>query len=172
MTAILMKLQSLCFALSALALAFGAVGGLGQNAGENASLSSIAKMLPAGFVSRHVTVPTFNQDGRKASQFYTETLVRIDEVRLKAGETVIEIFAENQKQDLRLQMPTAYYHLNDKLLRSDGRCQVLRADMQTQGDSLIFDTETSMGSMVGKVRTLIFQTEKDTPKPSNKVSDK
>jgi hypothetical protein len=163
------KMQRLSVVLSALALV--AAWG-GQTAGENASLSSIGKMLPAGFLSRQITVPTFNNEGRKTSELYAETLVRIDETRLKAGEAVIEVFAEDRKQDLRLQMPTAYYNLKDKLLRSDARCKVSRVDMQTEGDSLIFDTETSIGSMVGKVRTLIFQTGKDVSKPSTQVSDK
>jgi hypothetical protein len=35
---------------------------------------------------------------------------------------------------------------------------VTRADLQTSADSLVFDTRTSIGSMSGRVRTLIFDT--------------
>jgi hypothetical protein len=33
---------------------------------------------------------------------------------------------------------------------------VRRSDFETSGDSLVFDSRTSIGSMKGRVRTLIF----------------
>lgn len=169
-----MKVQRLSprMIASVLALALGVAWAWAQTAAGNASLSSVGKMLPKGFVSRQVTVPTFDLKGRKTSQLQADTLVRIDEARLKVGNAVIEVFAEDRKQDLRLQMPSAYYHLQDKILRSDERCKVSRMDMQTEGDSLVFDTETSIGSMVGKVRTLIFQTAKDVTDSPDRALNK
>jgi hypothetical protein len=59
---------------------------------------------------------------------------------------------------MRIDLPSATFHLADHLLRSGEHCTVTRADLQTSADSLVFDTRTSIGSMSGRVRTLIFDT--------------
>lgn len=124
-------------------------------------LSSAGRMLPAGFVSRQVFVPSFDDKGRKTSELRAETLVRLDDERLQTGRTTILVLAEDPGQEVRVEMPSALYHLGDRLLRSGERCVVSRQDMRTEGDSLVFDTQTSIGSMVGGVRTLIFDTGAD-----------
>lgn len=140
-----------------------------QNGQESGGLSSAGRMLPAGFVSRQVVVPSFDEKGRKTSELRAETLVRLDDDRLQTGRTVIQVLAEDPAQNVRVEMPSALYHLGDKLLRSGERCTVARSDMRTEGDSLVFDAGTSVGSMVGRVRTLIFDTgadSRDSKKPA------
>jgi lipopolysaccharide export system protein LptC len=125
-------------------------------------LSSAGRMLPEGFISRQVFVPSFDEKGRKTSELLAETLVKLDDSRLQAGRTIILVFAEEAAQNVRVEMPSALYHLEDRLLRCGERCTVARQDMRTEGDSLVFDTQTSMGSLVGRVRTLIFDMSPDS----------
>lgn len=122
------------------------------------SMASFGKMIPEGFINRDVVIPSFDQAGKKTSELHAETLTRIDEERLQATQVRIHIFAADPAQNMRIDLPSATFHLTDHVLRSGERCTVTRADLQTSADSLVFDTRTSIGSMSGRVRTLIFDT--------------
>lgn len=121
-------------------------------------MASFGKMIPEGFVNRDVIIPSFDQTGRKTSELHAETITRIDQDRLQATQVIIHVLAPDPAQNMRIELPSATFHLTDHLLRSGQRCTVTRADLQTSADSLVFDTRTSMGSMGGRVRTLIFDT--------------
>lgn len=121
-------------------------------------MASFGKMIPEGFVNRDVVIPSFDQAGRKISELHAATLTRIDPERLQATRVTIHILAADPAQTMRIDLPSATFHLADHLLRSGERCTVTRADLQTSADSLVFDTRTSIGTMAGRVRTLIFDT--------------
>ncbi len=121
-------------------------------------MSAFGKMIPAGFVNRDVIIPSFDEAGKKTSELHAATLTRIDEEHLQATQVTISIQAEDPAQNIRVDLPSAVFHLGDEILRSDERSTVTRSDFETSGDTLVFDTRTSVGSMTGRVRTLIFDT--------------
>lgn len=121
-------------------------------------MASFGKMIPEGFVNRDVIIPSFDQSGRKTSELHAETITRIDQERLQATRVVIHVLAADPTKTMRIDLPSATFHLTDHLLRSAERCTVTRADLQTSADTLVFDTRTSIGIMGGRVRTLIFDT--------------
>lgn len=131
---------------------------LSQNAAPENGMNAFGKMVPAGFVNRGVSIPSFNNAGTRTSELKAATLTRIDEDRLQADQVAIEIFAENPAQNIRVDLITAIHHMTDQILRSGKRSVVTRSDFVTSGDSLVFDARTSIGSMKGRVRTLIFDT--------------
>lgn len=121
-------------------------------------MSAFGKMIPAGFVNRDVVIPSFDETGRKTSELRAATITRIDEERLMAGRVSIDIITLDPKENIQVDLPTALYHLNDKVLRSGERSTITRSDLETSGDTLVFDSATSIGRMSGRVRTLIFDT--------------
>jgi hypothetical protein len=144
--------------VAALVLLANSTGLLSQDVAPESSMAAFGKMIPAGFINRSVIIPSFDQAGKKTSELHAVTLTRIDEERLQATQVSIHIFAADPAQNMRIDLPSATFHLADHLLRSGEHCTVTRADLQTSADSLVFDTRTSIGSMSGRVRTLIFDT--------------
>ncbi len=141
---------------------------LAQNSGSEDELSTFGRMIPAGFVNRGVVIPSFDSQGRKSSEMRAETVVRLDEKCLRAESMVIDLIARDPGQNMTVALPEAFFYLQDRILRSDKRSTVTRADFETSGDSMVFDSRTSMGSMTGHVRTLIFDTGAVTNETSRK----
>jgi hypothetical protein len=122
---------------------------------EEDAMSSFGKMIPQGFVNKNVVVPSF-KDGKRSSLLTAETLTRLDDERLTAEKVVVEIYAEDPAENLRVDLISAVYDMQEKVLRSGERSRVSRADFEMEGDSMVFNTVNSIGSMKGRVRTLIF----------------
>jgi hypothetical protein len=120
-------------------------------------MSAFGKMVPLGFVNRHVRIPSFS-NGKASSIMTADTLTRIDDDRLQAGKTVVEILAERAQENIRVDLATAIFNMTDQILRSGDRSRVSRADFQMEGDAMVFDSRTSVGCMKGRVRTIIFDT--------------
>ena len=139
-----------------------------QNSGSEDELTTFGRMIPAGFVNRGVVIPSFDRQGRKSSEMRAETVVRLDEKCLRAESMVIDLIARDPGQNMTVALPEAFFYLQDRILRSDTRSTVTRADFETSGDSMVFDSRTSMGSMTGHVRTLIFDTGAVTNETSRK----
>jgi len=131
---------------------------LSQTAEPEGNLAAVTKMIPAGFVNRGVVIPSFDDTGKKTSELHAETLTRIDEERLQATQVTIDILREDPAENMHVILPSAVFHLGEEVLRSGERSTVTRSDLETSGDTLVFDSRTSIGSMTGRVRTLIFDT--------------
>lgn len=122
---------------------------------EEDTMSAFGKMIPQGFVNKNVKVPSF-KEGKRSSLLTAGTLTRLDDTRLSAENVVVEIYGEDPAEDMRVDLITAIYNMQEKVLRSGERSRVSRADFEMEGDSMVFDTTNSIGSMKGRVRTLIF----------------
>lgn len=133
-----------------------AVGWAQSNPPES-GMSAFGKMVPMGFVNRDVTIPAFS-DGKRSSLVTAETLTRIDEEHLNAEKVVVEIYADQPAENIRVELKSAVYDMPDQILRSGERSKVSRMDFEMEGDTMVFDARTSVGSMKGRVRTLIFDT--------------
>lgn len=121
-------------------------------------MAAFGKMMPEGFVNRGVKVPSFDK-GNPSSLLTAETVTRLDDRRLSAEQVVVEIYGKTPAENLRVDLKTAIYDMEDQILRSGDRSRVSRTDFEMEGDSLVFDAVKSIGSMKGRVRTLIFDTE-------------
>lgn len=144
-----------CLGLGLLAIAAAALSQTATESEDGGGMSAFGKMIPLGFVNEDVTVPSFN-DGKASSLLTAKTLTRLDDTLLKAENVVVEIYGKTPAETLRVELKSANYHMDEKILRSGERSRVARADFEMEGDSMIFDTTQSVGSMKGRVRTLIF----------------
>jgi hypothetical protein len=131
---------------------------LSEEKQKSGGMSDFGKMVPEGLINRGVIIPSFNQEGKKSSELRAETLTRIDDERLLAEKVTIDVYAETPEKTLHVDLKSAVHHLADQLLRSGERSVITRSDFETSGDSLVFDAATTVGSMKGRVQTLIFDT--------------
>lgn len=153
-----------CVCPGLLALAVMALAQTASGPEDAEGMSAFGKMIPLGFVNENVIIPSF-KNAKPSSLLTAGTLTRVDEERLSAEKVVMEIYAEKAAETLKVELKSAIYHMPDRILRSGERSKVSRTDFEMEGDSLIFDATTSIGSMKGRVRTLIFDMKPVSGKP-------
>lgn len=142
-----------------------------QPAPADSGMTAFMKMVPLGAESRGAVIPSFDATGRRTSLITADVVRRIDDERLYAEKLVVRMFNTEPKNDVRIDLRTAFYQMAGGILRSTERSRVSRADFEIEGDSLIFDTAKNQGRMTGNIRMVIFDTGalsgegKPTPEP-------
>lgn len=134
---------------------------------ESASsgIGSIGEMIPEGMKNLKVRIPGF-ENGRATSLITADALTRQDKNTLFAEKMTIKIFGADPKEDVRVDTRTATYVLDSKVLSSNERSRVSRSDFQLEGDTMVFDTTTSQGKMVGRVQMIIYDTTQFSQRPA------
>ncbi|MGV3664355.1 MAG: hypothetical protein ACO1TE_29555 [Prosthecobacter sp.] len=130
----------------------------GQQGVMDSGMAAFMQMIPLGTESEGAVIPSFDATGRRSSLITADVMRRIDNERLYAEGLVVQIFNIDPKNNLRLDLHTAFYHMSGGILRSTERSRVSRADFQVEGDSLVFDTAKNQGRMTGNIRMVIFDT--------------
>lgn len=157
-----------CRCLLAAVLALLAPSMTGQEADDG--LAGVGRMVPLGFESRNVVIPSF-KDGKPAFELSADTLTRVDDERLVCGPTNIEVFGATTAFNTQVRLASAVFHLGERVLRSGERSRITRADFAVEGDSLVFDTTSSIGALKGRVTTVIFDTAALTGAPASGKAD-
>lgn len=129
-----------------------------QPAPTDSGMGAFMQMVPLGAESKGAVIPSFDDTGRRTSLITAAVIRRIDDERLYAEKLVVRMFNTEPKNDVRIDLKTAFYHMAGGVLRSMQRSRVSRADFQIEGDSLIFDTAKNQGRMTGNIRMVIFDT--------------
>lgn len=125
----------------------------------DSGVGAFLQMVPLGAVSKGAVIPSFDESGRRTSLITAAVVRRVDDERLYAEKLVVQMFNADPKNDVRIDLKTAFYHMaGGGILRSTERSRVSRADFQIEGDSLIFDTSKNQGRMTGNIRMVIFDT--------------
>jgi hypothetical protein len=128
-----------------------------EPAADTHALGAVGKVLPIGEKNLNVKIPSF-KDGIPSSTVRAESMTRVDTENMAMERMDIRMFGKTHKDDVRIQLVTALYHMPSQILSSEQRSRVSREDFDLQGDSMIFDTRTGQGKMVGNVRMVIFDT--------------
>lgn len=121
-------------------------------------LSAFGSKIPALRPNLGVYIPSFSE-GKASSIVESEVLTRIDDTRLRAEIMTIHLFGDTPQENVTVTMPTAIYNMTSQIMRSDDRSKVTRADFEIEGDSLVFDTQSSQGRMTGNVRMVIHDAD-------------
>jgi hypothetical protein len=111
--------------------------------------------LPIGHEAKGLVLPDFDLEGHLRGKFVASTARRIDEEHVRFEELKITTFTPENQIDLRIDMETSVFDLKTKILSSQKRATVSRADFNIVGDSIQFDTNTRTGRMVGNVKMVI-----------------
>lgn len=120
-------------------------------------LTAFGRQIPAQRPNLGISIPSFTK-GKLHSLIEAAVVTKVDDERLITEQMTIHMFGETEKEHVRVDLPSATYHLSNQILRSAERSKVSRSDFDIEGDSLIFDTQTSQGRMTGNVRMTIYDT--------------
>lgn len=131
-----------------------------QPAQADSGIAAFLQMVPPGAVNKGAFIPSFDSTGRRTSLITADMLRRVDDQRIYAENLVVQMFNPDPKNDVRIDLKTAFYQMAGSgrggILRSTERSHVRRADFDIEGDSLIFDTAKNQGRMTGNIHMVIF----------------
>ncbi len=134
-------------------------------------LGAFGMLLPLGQKNLDIKIPSF-KEGLPSSLIRAGSMTRIDDEFMEMEKLDIRLFGENREKDVRVQLVTGEYHMPTQLLSSDKRSRISRTDFQLEGDTMIFDTKTQQGKMIGNVEMVIFDSSSFTGSPNTKDSIK
>jgi hypothetical protein len=111
--------------------------------------------LPIGHEAKGLVLPDFDGQGNLRGKFVASTARRLDEEHIQFHDLKITTFTPQSQVDLQIDMQTSVFDLKTKILSSQERATVKRADFNIIGDAIQFDTNTRTGRMIGNVKMVI-----------------
>jgi hypothetical protein len=122
--------------------------------------------LPIGHEAKGLVLPDFDLQGHLRGRFVAGTARRIDQDHMGFTDLKITTFKETNEVDLQIEMPTSVLDLTTRILSSQARTTVRRADFNIVGDSAVFDTSTRTSRMIGNVKMVITDQSHLMEKPN------
>src|SRR6266496_2402407 len=129
-----------------------AKAGPSSSPGEQ-SLTNIP--LPIGHEAKGLVLPDFDGEGHLRGKFEAGTAHRIDEGHVGFQQLKITTYTPENRPDLKIDMQTSVLDLKTRILTSQERTTIQRADFNIAGDSVEFDTNTKTGRLIGNVKMVI-----------------
>src|SRR5438067_8469005 len=111
--------------------------------------------LPIGHEAKGLVLPDFDGEGHLRGRFEAGTAHRIDEGHVCFQQLQITTYTPESRPDLKIDMQTSVLDLNTRILSSQERTTIQRADFNIAGDSVQFDTNTRTGRLIGNVKMVI-----------------
>lgn len=111
--------------------------------------------LPIGHEAKGLVLPDFDGEGHLRGRFEAGTAHRIDEEHVGFQHLKITTYTPENRPDLKIDMQTSVLDLKTRILSSQERTTVQRADFNIVGDSVQFDTNTRTGRLIGNVKMVI-----------------
>ena len=111
--------------------------------------------IPKNHPAKGVHLP-FYTDNVLQMFFDAEVLSRFDARRLKMEQLRIEICAVADRPPMSIEMPSALFDVQTKMLTGTNTFVVRRSDFEVTGQRLVFNTQTRAGTSSGPTRMLVF----------------
>ncbi len=111
--------------------------------------------LPIGHEAKGLVLPDFDGAGHLRGKFEAGTARRIDQAHVGFQHLKITTYTPGNRPDLQIDMRTSVLDLKTRVLSSQERTTVQRADFNIEGDSVQFDTNTRTGRLIGNVKMVI-----------------
>jgi lipopolysaccharide export system protein LptC len=111
--------------------------------------------IATGHEAKGVVLPDFDPDGNLRGRFEAGTVRRIDDGHVGFQDLKITTYTQDKQVDLQIDLQSSVLDLKTRILTSQDRATIKRADFQIVGDSVQFDTATRTGHLVGNVKMLI-----------------
>src|SRR5881392_764413 len=124
--------------------------------------------LPIGHEAKGLVLPDFDGEGHLRGRFEAGTAHRIDEEHVGFQQLKITTYTPENRTDLKIDMQTSVLDLKTRILTSQERTTIQRADFNIAGDSVEFDTNTKTGRLIGNVKMVISSKSHLTEKPDEK----
>jgi hypothetical protein len=111
--------------------------------------------LPIGHEAKGLVLPDFDGEGHLRGKFEAGTARRIDQEHIGFQHLKITTYTPESQPDLQIDLQTSVLDLKTRILSSQERTMIQRADFNIAGDSVQFDTNTKTGRLVGNVKMVI-----------------
>src|SRR6202045_872219 len=105
--------------------------------------------LPIGHEAKGLVLPDFDLEGHLRGRFEAESAKRLDEVHIGFHVLKITTYTPENQPDLTIELSESILNLKTRILTSNERTMIKRADFKIAGDSVEFDTNTRIGRLVG-----------------------
>jgi hypothetical protein len=122
--------------------------------------------LPIGHEAKGLVLPDFDANGHLRGKIEAGTAHRIDEEHISFQNLKITTYTPDNQSDLRIDMNTSVLDLKTRVLSSQERTTIQRADFNIVGDSVQFDTNSKTARMIGNVKMVITDKSHLTAKPN------
>jgi len=122
--------------------------------------------LPIGHEAKGLVLPDFDANGHLRGRVEAGTAHRIDEEHIGFQHLKITTYTPENQPDLRIDMNTSVLDLKTRVLSSQERTTIQRADFNIVGDSVQFDTNSRTGRLIGNVKMVITDKSHLTAKPN------
>ena|SRR5438309_5356373 len=121
--------------------------------GGQQSLTNIP--LPVGHEAKGLVLPDFDLEGHLRGRFEAVSAKRLDEYHIGFHALKITTYTPENQPDLTIELSESVLNLNTRILSSNERSLIKRADFNIAGDSVEFDTNMHTGKLVGNVKMVI-----------------
>lgn len=125
--------------------------------------------LPIGHEAKGLVLPNFDEEGKLTAKLEAGAAKRIDENHVLFTALKLTTFTPEQQQDLFIEMIDSTLDLKTRVVRSEHRATIKRADLDISGDTVEFDTVARQGRLVGHVKMIV--TAKNNMKPPTASAD-
>ena len=122
--------------------------------------------LPIGHEAKGLVLPDFDGEGHLRGRFEAGTAHRIDQEHMGFERLKITTYTPENQLDLQIDMHTSVLDLKTRVLSSQERTTIQRADFNIAGDSVYFDTSARTGRLIGNVKMVITDQSHLTAKPN------
>jgi lipopolysaccharide export system protein LptC len=112
--------------------------------------------LPIGHEAKGLVLPDYDEQGRLQARFEAATAKRVDDDSIVfTGLKMTTYVVETNTPDLSIDLPAAALNITTRIVTSDQRTTVTRADFSIAGDTMRFDTVAREGRLMGNVKMVI-----------------
>jgi lipopolysaccharide export system protein LptC len=111
--------------------------------------------LPIGHEAKGLVLPSFDPDGHLVGRLEAQSAKRTDKEHVLFTALKLTTFTDANAPDLLVEMSDSVLDLKTRIVTSDHRATIKRADFHIAGDSLQFDTNSRQGTLVGNVKMVI-----------------
>lgn len=125
-----------------------------SESGEDVGLKNIP--LTVGHEAKGLVLPNYDLQGHLLGRFEAATAARIDENHVRFKDLKMQTYDQQEKPDFKIDMTVATLNLDTRVIESNQRTTLTRADFQIAGDAMSFSTMTHKGTMKGNVHMTIF----------------
>ena len=116
--------------------------------------------LPIGHEAKGLVLPDFDLQGHLRGRFEAESAKRLDEVHIGFHTLKITTYTPESQPDLTIELSESILNMKTRILSSNERSTIKRADFNIVGDSVEFDTNSRVGKLVGNVKMVITSQSK------------
>ena len=128
-------------------------------AGHTNAEDKVARLdvpIPVAHGAKGIKLPYFDGNGKLQMDFSIGSAFRSDAEHLEMKGVVMQTYDANGKSEMYIEMPSSILDLTTRMVKSDEPFTLRRNDFEMTGDTMLFNTVTKSGKVIGNVRMLIY----------------